>query len=585
MYFRLAYKKRLEVWWHLLHTLALRIKKIALFFFAKRMARLLAELTGPGIVLLLSRRGPELVVVSVPRVIAAERGLGGADPHDIILLISSGAITRAIVIHFVTGDTSIEKGRVLLKALSEYPIFGRYWLETRQMPSTSSVRGDESQAVLWRLLDELHLIDFHALGHSRRNGCITMPPFNHADTLPSWVPANPRRRSVLFSQNCYYNFNFLADALRRRGWDAVSLSTVSPDHPDRRFLQGEDLNLFDADPLAQERKLAEFFGSAASRFGIVHGYGVGSNSLFSRNRATENSFKDIPWDLLELKRRGVLLGYSHSGCLDGVSQSAFRSWSPTMCANCVWENEPHVCSDDRNLAWGRKLAALVDLFCTETDPALDFKAAANVFRGPLTFAIDPERWRPDLEVPVHLRRDRAPGEILVYHAVGNYHIRSKNTRNVKGSDAVMAAIKQLQEEGIPIRLDFVHAVPSHENRFVQVQADIIVDQLHYGRYGATAREGMMLGKPVVGRVDKMDGPNRPATQCIQETPIVHADTNTVADVLRGLALDAELRAEIGVASRNHAIKWWSPDRLAERFEVVYDHLRAHGRPPVDYDVL
>ena len=94
----------------------------------------------------------------------------------------------------------------------------------------------------------------------------------------------------------------------------------------------------------------------------------------------------------------------------------------------------------------------------------------------------------------------------------------------------------------------------------------------------------MLGKPVVGRVNKFEQDGAPATACIQETPIVHADESTVVDVLRDLALNPSKRSEIGRASREHAIKWWSADRLAERFERVYDHIREHGRPPAEEEV-
>ena len=35
-----------------------------------------------------------------------------------------------------------------------------------------------------------------------------------------------------------------------------------------------------------------------------------------------------------------------------------------------------------------------------------------------------------------------------------------------------------------MRLEFVTDVPSKDVRFIQVQADVIVDQLNTGRYGA-----------------------------------------------------------------------------------------------------
>lgn len=255
-----------------------------------------------------------------------------------------------------------------------------------------------------------------------------------------------------------------------------------------------------------------------------------------------------------------------------------------MCSNCAWEHRPDVCSDPRNQEWGRKLTMIVDLFCTETDPPLDFKGSCCSFRAPLTFALDLEHWHPDLKVPSHYQRERRADEVLVFHAMGNYALRTHAGRNVKGTGAVIKAIEQLQREGIKIRLDFVQNVPSRDVRYIQSQADIIVDQLNYGRYGALAREGMMLGKPVVGRINMTDGVGLPATRCILETPIVDASETTVVDVLRDLALNPAKREAIGKASREHAIQWWSAERLAERFERVYDYLRAHGHPPPEEEV-
>jgi hypothetical protein len=119
-----------------------------------------------------------------------------------------------------------------------------------------------------------------------------------------------------------------------------------------------------------------------------------------------------PVDVLERKRRGVLIGYSHCGCLDGVSQSTFERWSPTTRGNCVWRDQPVVCSNERNLNWERKLTMIVDLFCIETDPLLDFKGSPKVFRAPLTFALDPEIRRTDLEPSAHLVRPRSGDEVL-----------------------------------------------------------------------------------------------------------------------------------------------------------------------------
>ena len=45
-----------------------------------------------------------------------------------------------------------------------------------------------------------------------------------------------------------------------------------------------------------------------------------------------------------------------------------------------------------------------------------------------------------------------------------------------------------------MELIFLHDVPNSQLRYYQAQADIVVDMLTYGFFGATAREAMMLGQ-------------------------------------------------------------------------------------------
>jgi hypothetical protein len=540
----------------------------------------LPDIDTADLVLLMAQRADEVAFLPVSRTDALQRGLGGNHPLQVIAAVARGEIAKGHVTDLADRTFPLDAGEKLVAAISTEPVGAYEWLQRRTpLPVEPGAVPEKETDRLQAVLAKPDLIDFFAHGDGEPNR-----PFDKPADLPSFSFAEPKRRSVLFVHHCYYNFFYLAKALRARGWDAVSLSTESPDSPHRRFYHGEDITIYDPDLETQYGQLRGFFRDAVDHFGMIQTYGKGLLSLFGSNYDTGPRSSKLPWDFLEAKRRGILLGYTHSGCADGVSQSRFRAWSKTMCETCVWEDQPMICSDEGNLTWGRKMTSVVDLFCTETDPPLDFKNAPSAFRAPLTLALDPEIWRLDLKIPARLRRERAKGEIIVYHAVGNYALRSRNGRNVKGTQAVLAAIKTLQQEGIPIRLDFIDDVPSIDNRFIQMQADIIIDQLNYGRYGALAREGMMLGKPVIGCVNLWDGPDLPATQCILDTPIVHATEESLIDVLRDLALNPKKRKAIGLKSREHALHWWSADRLAARFEMVHDHLRAQGRPPAEMDV-
>ncbi len=380
------------------------------------------------------------------------------------------------------------------------------------------------------------------------------------------------RRSVVFLNNCYYNFYYLAEALRRRGWDAISVSIEDPDGPNANFYHGNDLCLYDADPIRMFNKLRSFLHEIERRYRMVHFYGKGHLSLFPSEFDADGVLDRQPFDILRLKRSGVKIGYSVCGCLDGVSQSAVHAWSGGCCDRCVWQHNPAVCNDLGNLAWGRRIHVLCDLIASEGFPALDFQAGKKVYREPLTTALDPEFWRPDIEIPERFQFSRLPGELVVYHAVGNFQLRAQNGRNLKGTGAVVAAIERLRSEGVNVRLEFATGLPNKEVRFLQAQADIIVDQLNYGRYGATAREGLMLGRPTICYINRSEPPGEVKLKSIETCPLVSASKSSIYAVLRDLLSNAEMRQEIGFNSRKFALKWHSADACATRFEEVYDRL-------------
>jgi hypothetical protein len=380
------------------------------------------------------------------------------------------------------------------------------------------------------------------------------------------------RRSVVFLHHSYYHFYYLAKALRRRGWDAVTVSLEDPSGPNAGYYHGEDINLFSPSYAQFLKNIREFHEHAKRRFSLLHFAGDGQMSFFPQDFAS-----DEPWDILEWKRSGRKVAYTISGCNSGVAQSSVTQWSRTdggvsVCDKCPWQHEPAVCSDEKNLAWGRKVERFCDVIFTETSPALDYQTSAKAVREPTTMCLDPSFWRPDLPVPRRFGILRKKGELFVYHAFGNMDLRVRNGRNIKGTGAVRTAVERLQAEGLLVRLVFVTGMKNAEVRFMQVQCDVIVDQLNYGRYGATAREGMMLGKPTVCYINRNEPEPKHRLACMSELPLISATEHTVYEVLRELLFDPGKRAEIGQASRAYALKWHSADACAERYEHIYDNV-------------
>ena len=72
-------------------------------------------------------------------------------------------------------------------------------------------------------------------------------------------------------------------------------------------------------------------------------------SFFPALFDNQPTYDVLPSDFIRLRQRGVKIGYSICGCLDGVAQSSVNAWSGA-CDRCVWQHQPQVCADDINLA-------------------------------------------------------------------------------------------------------------------------------------------------------------------------------------------------------------------------------------------
>ncbi len=85
----------------------------------------------------------------------------------------------------------------------------------------------------------------------------------------------------------------------------------------------------------------------------------------------------------------------------------------------------------------------------------------------------------------------------IYHAVGNFQKRTAGGRNIKSSHIYVPLIDRLKAEGYPVELIVRARRAEHRGPVHQVQADIVVDMLTFGWFGANVREALMLGRPVV----------------------------------------------------------------------------------------
>lgn len=382
-------------------------------------------------------------------------------------------------------------------------------------------------------------------------------------------------KRVLFAGQAYYNAWYLSRALREFGWKADVLNwDMNP--TSQIYYHGEDIS-FDGESQALTEQMLEFYVGSLYAYDVFH-FTNAQGICFGwpvQNVIEEHFSKHA--EITLLKDLGKKIVYTNNGCLDGVSQTAFAKWGPeSACSTCRWRNVTTVCSDERNLAWGKFRNSVADYQCLLGGNRVDYNDDPRVHEAPEFYCLDKELWHPKIEIPETFRlQPMSEGTVWLYHAVGHKADRTtEDGVNIKSSHVYLPIIKKLKEEGISLELMEPTGIPNKEIRFLQAQADIFLDMLTLGWFGANAREAMMLGKPVICfiRPEWLESLRREIPEYAAELPVISATPDTVEGILRELIADPERRREIGQRGREFAVKWHSLEAGGHRFNEIYSRL-------------
>lgn len=213
--------------------------------------------------------------------------------------------------------------------------------------------------------------------------------------------------------------------------------------------------------------------------------------------------------------------------------------------------------------------------CAEQDPKRLPNARHMLRYADRVYHLNPDlrRWLPGsrflpyASVDPHAivpSRPPARDQLVVAHGPTN--------REVKGTEHVIAAVDALRGDGIAVRLDLVEGVAHHEALERFAAADVIVDQLRLGWYGALAVEGMALGRPVLAAIAEHDPADNPFGT---ELPIVPTAPERLRDDLRALLGDRERRERLGVQGRAFVERHHDPRAIAR---IVLDDLGYPAGP-------
>jgi hypothetical protein len=385
---------------------------------------------------------------------------------------------------------------------------------------------------------------------------------------------------VLYTGQAYYNTWYLSRALREHGWRAEVLNwDTNPDHAG--FYHGEDHTL-ELRGRGDVRRHLRFYLWALRNFDVFHFTGMHGivfspllQGFFARTFGKGSEIR-------LLKRLGKKVVYSGNGCLDGVAKSSFAAWGDRpVCHDCSYRDDLSVCSDEGNLAWGKFRNSVADYQVLMGGNRVDYNADPRCHEVPEFYCLDTDFWKPELLIPTNYRLQIPDETVKLYHGVGNFDSRSDagDARNIKSTHIYLKLIEELKAEGHPVELIFFKDVPNKQLRYYQAQADIVVDMLTFGWFGANVREALMLGKPVVSyvRPEWLEGMRKEIPEFVDELPIVSATPETVKEVVLDLVNDREKRLEIGRRSRAFAVKHLSAEKAARSFDKIYSGL-LEGRP-------
>lgn len=387
---------------------------------------------------------------------------------------------------------------------------------------------------------------------------------------------NQKRKSVLYAGQAYYNSWYLSRAMRRLGWKADLLNWDLNDSS-QIYYHGEDFKI-EYNSYDDICNFYKFFFDSLSKYDVFHFANKGGLQFGEPMRSsTKQLLNQEGFEIRFLKALGKKIVYSNNGCLDGVSQTAFSRWGPeSICSICRWQQEPSVCSDERNLAWGKFRNEVVDYQCLLGGNRIDYNNDERVHEVPEFYCLDKELWHPEIDIPKKYLLPTLPkNAVRLYHSVGH---RTERTRsdgaNIKSSHVYLPLVNKLRNEGYQLELTEPTNIPNREVRYLQVQSDIFLDMLTYGWFGATAREAMMLGKPVICflRPEWLESARQEIPDYVDELPIISATPQTIEAVLKDLILNTEKRLEIGRLSRQFALKWHSSEAGARRFNRIYKKL-------------
>jgi len=306
-----------------------------------------------------------------------------------------------------------------------------------------------------------------------------------------------------------------------------------------------DLRLRDGTLPARIVRLGGFFLKALRQYDVFHfnwGMTIADYWLWNIN------YLELPL----LKKLGKRVIMTFQGCDARMKTVSRERFSTSACAECdvAWCT-PRL--DAIRQARIRKVCAYADHVFALNPDLLHFLPGAEF----LPYAsVNAAEWIPD---------ETAHGKSSSARPFRVLHMPTQ--RSIKGTKYIEQACARLRAEGWPVELILVEDVPHAQVKDLIAGADLVVDQLLIGWYGAFAVEAMALRKPVLCYLREED--LKRFVPFRDRIPIVRTTKETLADDLRALLRDPARWSALGVAGRRFVEECHDPLKIAQRTIAAY----------------
>jgi hypothetical protein len=147
-----------------------------------------------------------------------------------------------------------------------------------------------------------------------------------------------------------------------------------------------------------------------------------------------------------------------------------------------------------------------------------------------------------------------------------HFVHVSTNRILKGTGLIEAVLKEARET-----LGITYSIVVKQPRDLALQemknADVFIDQMVLGWYGAAAVEAMYMGKPVIGYISERQQSLAPSSLAV-ELPIIKASHKQLYSTIAALVSNRDSLLERGRAGRNFAVNRHHP-QVAARAALLH----------------